>query len=131
MNGIGPELPLSRDVRAGTYTLVTSYKEEARQNFKNLLLTSPGERVMNPDFGVGLRQFLFEPRVNIIPKIKQRIYSKIEKYLPFIEIKAMIFDAGSPQGMLEDSNVLSIRIEFEVPSLNLKTELVLRNEDVI
>ena len=130
MNGIGPELPLSRDVRFGAYSLVTSYKNEVRQNFKNLLLTAPGERVMNPDFGVGLRQFLFEPRVNIIPKIKQRIYAQVEKYLPFIKINSLIFDSGQSAGMLEESNVLSIRIEFEVPSLNLSTELILQSEDI-
>ena len=72
MNGIGPELPLNKDHRFGTYSLVTSYKNEVKQNFKNLLLTSPGERIMNPDFGVGLRHFLFEPRQNSIQKITQR-----------------------------------------------------------
>ena len=62
MNGIGPELPLSRDEKHGVYSLIVSYREEVKQNFKNLLLTSPGERMMNPDFGVGMRRYLFEPR---------------------------------------------------------------------
>ena len=34
MNGIGPELPLSRDDKFGVYSLITSYKEEVKQNFK-------------------------------------------------------------------------------------------------
>ena len=57
MNGIGPKLPLQRDDVYGNYTLISSYAEEIKQNFKNLLLTAPGERMMNPDFGVGLRNY--------------------------------------------------------------------------
>ena len=55
MNGIGPKLPLQRDDKFGNYGLISSYNEEVKQNFKNLLLTCPGERMMIPDFGVGLR----------------------------------------------------------------------------
>ena len=33
MDGIGPELPLNRDHRFGNYSLITSYKEEVKQNF--------------------------------------------------------------------------------------------------
>ena len=61
MDGIGPALPLQRDNKFGTYSLIDDYAKEIKQNFKNLLLTSPGERMMIPDFGVGLRSYLFEP----------------------------------------------------------------------
>ena len=79
MNGIGPQLPLSRDFVNGNYSLIVSYKKEVKQNIKNLLLTSPGERVMNPDFGVGLRRFLFEQRELVIPQVRQRIDQQINK----------------------------------------------------
>ena len=35
-------------------------KEQVKSNLINLLLTSPGERLMNPTFGVGIRDLLFE-----------------------------------------------------------------------
>ena len=73
MYGIGPELPLNRDIKFGNFGLITNFKDQVKQNFKNLLLTSPGERIMNGDFGVGLRNYLFEPRFIAVPKIKQRI----------------------------------------------------------
>jgi phage baseplate assembly protein W len=129
MFGIGPELPLQSDIKFGNYALVTSYKEEVQQNFKNLLLTSPGERVMNPDFGVGLRQFLFEPREHVIPQIKQRIENQTKKYIPFIEIKKIRFDTNRSTESVLDSVSLSVFIEYEVPSLNVLTELVLSSED--
>ena len=101
MNGIGPELPLNRDHRFGLFSLITNYKDEVRQNFKNLLLTAPGERMMIPDFGVGLRNFLFEPSPHAIPRIRQRISAQV-----------------------------SIFIEFDVPSINLSTSMVLQSEDI-
>ena len=75
MDGIGPQLPLNKDHRFGLYSLVQSYKEEVKQNFKNLLLTSPGERMMDPDFGVGLRRYLFEQRTHSVGQIRQKIQS--------------------------------------------------------
>ena len=128
MKGIGPELPLSRDHRFGLYSLVTSYKDEIKQNFKNLLLTSPGERIMNPDFGVGLRQFLFDPDQHAIPGIRQRIVQQASKYMPFIKINKMKFSSdGELNG---DANALSINIEYIVPSINLSTSIVLQPEDL-
>ena len=40
--------------------LTKTMMEVIKQNFKNLVLTNPGERVMLTDFGVGIRRFLFE-----------------------------------------------------------------------
>ena len=39
--------------------MISDISENIKQNFKNLILTVPGERVMLPDFGVGLKQYLF------------------------------------------------------------------------
>ena len=131
MNGIGPELPLQRDSHFGNYVLIVSYKDEVKQNFKNLLLTSPGERMMNPDFGVGLRHFLFEPREHSIPKIRQRVESQTKRYLPYIKINKIQFDSGlSTPGAAEESKIISILIEYEVPNLNISSTLVLQGDEV-
>lgn len=37
-----------------------SYQEEISQKFKILLLTNPGEKIMMPEFGVGIKKYLFE-----------------------------------------------------------------------
>ena len=130
MNAIGPKLPLQRDDRFGNYGLITSYLEEIKQNFKNLLLTSPGERMMNVDFGVGLRQFLFEPRVHVVPKIRQRIEEQISRYMPFIRINRLQFNHNVDPELVDDTNILSILIEYEVPSMNLSTSLIIQSEDM-
>ena len=131
MDGIGPQLPLNISTSDGAYNLITSYQEQVKQNFKNLLLTSPGERMMNPDFGVGLRTFLFEPKTHAVPAIRQRITKQARKYMPFLQINKIKFDSAEnlSEPNFLDSPLLSIRIEYTVPSLNLNTTLILQNED--
>jgi len=130
MSVIGPRLPLMKDETFGHYSLITKFKEEVRQNLKNLLLTSPGERMMIPDFGVGLRRFLFEPRHQNIPAIRQKIDSQVRKYMPFIRNLKVQFDAGTGPDFLDSSNILSITIVYDVPGLNLVNTLTLNKEDV-
>jgi phage baseplate assembly protein W len=130
MNGIGPKLPLQRDDVNGNYTLITSYAEEIKQNFKNLLLTSPGERMMNPDFGVGLRSFLFEPAQKVTGMIRQRIASQVSRYMPFIRVNKILFNHGLDPSTSADSSVLSIIIEYEAPSINLQSSLQIQAEDI-
>ena len=126
MNGIGPKLPLFRDNRSGNYSLITLYKEEVKQNFKNLLLTSPGERVMNPDFGVGLRHYLFEPHTHAIPQIRQKVQQQVDKYMPYIRINKIDFNTDVLHA--EDTNILSIKITYDVPSINLQASIVLESD---
>ena len=130
MSAIGPKLPLMTDDVFGSYSLVTEYKDEIKQNLKNLLLTAPGERVMIPEFGVGLRNFLFEPRQHSIVQIRQRIQNQITRYMPFIATLRVMFDHDSDDEYLENSDVLSITITYEVPNLNLSSTLILSKEDV-
>ena len=59
MPGLSPKLPLSIDEIDGLATN-KDFREVARQNLKMIVLTSPGERIMIPNFGVGIRNFLFE-----------------------------------------------------------------------
>jgi phage baseplate assembly protein W len=130
MNGIGPKLPLQRDDKFGNYGLISSYNEEVKQNFKNLLLTCPGERMMIPDFGVGLRNFLFEPRSQAVPKIRQRVHGQVARYMPFIRINKLHFNHNIDPEIADDLNVLSILIEYEVPSINLSTSITFQSEDI-
>ena len=124
MQGIGPQLPLQLSTRHGAYSLLTTYRDEIKQNFKNLILTSPGERMMNPDFGVGMRHYLFEPNELVVSSLKQRITSQVKKYMPFINVINVDFNLNrSPN---DNPNMLSVAIEYEVPSMNLNTILTLK-----
>ena len=51
-SGLAPRLPLVFDNVFGPYGLITDYKELVTQNLKMLILTSPGERMMDTQFVV-------------------------------------------------------------------------------
>ena len=79
---IGVAFPLD-DVNMfkGTQTI----KEQVKSNLINLLLTEPGERVNEPDFGIGLKNLLFEQNPNI-ELLKEKINTQITFYIPTISL---------------------------------------------
>jgi len=118
MISYSPTIPLRLDSNLG-FSMNKSLREVAKQNFKMLMLTSPGERLMIPDFGVGLRNFLFEQNG---PQVKNLLESKIkqqtEKYMPSVQILAIVFD-DSETGTEMDKNRMNISIFYSVPSLGI------------
>ena len=72
MAGLSPKLPLVRDSNDG-FALTKNLKEVAAQNFKMLILTNPGERIMDVNFGVGILGYLFE---NNSPETYDQIKSR-------------------------------------------------------
>lgn len=114
--GLSPKLPLSFDPSDG-YTLNKEFKEMIKQNLKMLILTNPGERIMLPDFGVGLRRYLFEPNIETKAQIEARIESQIAEYMPFIELDEIQFG----DDILSDSavSVLNIRLDFLIKPLDI------------
>jgi len=71
----------------GSAVFNSSYttKEQVKSNLINLLLTSPGERLMNPTFGVGIRDLLFEQVIDK-EQLKNRITDGAQVYIPEIDI---------------------------------------------
>ena len=106
MASLAPRLPLTLDSGTG-YTSITSLKRMIKQNFKMLILTNPGERVMEPEFGVGIKQFLFENfQSGVYARIDSKIREQTSIYIPIISIQNIQFGTGG----IED-NSLGIRIE--------------------
>ncbi len=118
MSGISPKLPLETNGTDGHFGLTKTVQEAAKQNLKNLILTSPGERVMDPSFGVGVREMLFEQNDQFArQKIFSRITDQVSFYLPYIEIINILFnDAASDVSL--DPNSLAIRLEYRIIPLN-------------
>ena len=130
--GLSPKLPLLKDPEDG-YALNKTYLEKVKQNFKMLVLTSPGERIMYPTFGVGLRNFLFENAdQRTYDLIKERILQQTQKYMPFIEIKDIIIsDVASGQGptSFQLTNSINVKIDFFIKPLELAGSLEIKQSD--
>lgn len=121
MQGFSVKLPLTYDKSEdGPYALNKSLIETAKQNLKMLVLTNPGERIMNSDFGVGLSRLLFQPDTqDLREQIEERISSQIRKYLNYINVQEINI---SPVGSNEE-NTIFINIKYSIPSLKVNDEL--------
>tara|TARA_R110000765_G_scaffold106736_8_gene197384 strand:+ start:781 stop:1182 length:402 start_codon:yes stop_codon:yes gene_type:complete len=128
MPGLSPKLPLLTDDVDGSYALNKTIREAVAQNLKNLILTSPGEKIMDPMFGVGLNGYIFENfNSTIVGRIKTRIYKQVEKYLPFIEILDVLTAQGDPTRG-ESEQLLKIKIDFLIKPLD-ETDILIINSD--
>lgn len=82
--GSGWSFPIRID-KQGEIALV-SREEDIRQAILVILGTSPGERVMRPDFGAGLKALVFEP-INTATKalVKHRVEEALLLWEPRID----------------------------------------------
>ena len=122
MAGLAPAIPLRRDETDG-YRLVKSFEELAHQNLKMLVLTVPGERMMDPNFGVGLKKYLFEQNSPLTHgAIETKIRSQTSSYLPYIKILSV--DFNKTKGVNFADQLLSVRISFFIGPLRIKSSLL-------
>ena len=115
-SGISVALPLYYDPVDGPYRLNKTLRESIKQNVKNLFLTSKGERVMLPSFGVGLRAFLFENfNSELANKIEIEAYKQVGKYMPFIKLENISFFTHDELPTLP-LNALRMEIMYSIPN---------------
>lgn len=102
--GIGIDLPFE-----GKRLFDINYltKDQVRANLLNLFLTSPGERLQNPNFGVGLRSLIFENDVNE-DKIRSLIADQVAVYIPEVNVIGIELD------LIEDENTLNIKFIYDL-----------------
>tara|TARA_R110000824_G_scaffold204388_2_gene389082 strand:- start:2546 stop:2926 length:381 start_codon:yes stop_codon:yes gene_type:complete len=113
MAGFAPKLPLVRDKKDG-YGMLKTIKAVTAQNVKMLILTSPGERMMDPFFGVGLYNYLFlQSSPSTYDDIREKINSQIAKYLPHVQITNVSFSVPL-EGSSLDKNFLGVQIKYNI-----------------
>jgi len=116
-------LPLTVSEVFGAYNLNTNFEDLAKQNLKMLILTIPGERIMDPNFGVGLRRYLFELNdSNTYSNISSRIREQTQRYLSYIQIDDIKFQLPENNPDLFPHN-LSVSIFFTILPLQMSTAL--------
>lgn len=116
-----PKLPLDVD-NDGNFVYLKDVYSNIKQKLRMLFLTNPGEKIMEPNFGIGIKKYLFE-HSRIITKntdfdgtitysasdleseIRNNIYSQVNMYLRDISIDDL-------QVSIEE-NVLSIVLEYK------------------
>lgn len=115
----------SNGIFAVNYTTL----KQAKDSLTNLIMTRKGEREMNPTFGCDIWNILFEPIVedNINSKIEGAILDAVDIWLPFLEIRQIIFDYDDVE---IDANKLFLDIKFSLksnPSLTETLNITVKN----
>jgi len=89
------------------YFSTSADKKLVKENMKQILLTNPGERIMLPDFGVGLRRYLFEMNdEQLATVIREKIVQQVAKYEPLANIIDIQFK--------QQDNEMRIRITYRL-----------------
>jgi phage baseplate assembly protein W len=98
----------------GTFQTVISPEQQAKENFKNLLLTYPGERTGDwINFGCNLKEIIFEPNINEIKEdINDLIVSATSFWLPYINIENIVITTNEDDPNL--GYLVTIAITFTV-----------------
>tara|TARA_B100001094_G_C18189058_1_gene805909 strand:+ start:897 stop:1280 length:384 start_codon:yes stop_codon:yes gene_type:complete len=109
---ITPKFPLSfSDLEL--YKSTGEIKEVTKFHIKNIVLTNPGEKISDPDFGVGVKGYLFENfSNNITQALSSRLRRQISRYAPHVEILSVIVDP------FEDENSLDFKLSYYIPVIN-------------
>tara|TARA_R110001606_G_scaffold147072_1_gene287028 strand:+ start:364 stop:771 length:408 start_codon:yes stop_codon:yes gene_type:complete len=110
---IGLAFPLNEvNMTSGTKTT----REQLKSNFLNILLTVPGERLNHPNYGIGLKNQLFEQNIDEIALV-ENINDQLSFWIPEINVKEAF---------------LTTEVDQYRASLTLKYEITLDNsEDTI
>jgi len=129
-SGYDAKLPLYYDGIDSFYALHKTTQSNIQQNVKMLMLTTPGERVMLPEYGVGLRNFLFENDPG--PGLKEKIREQVGIFLSDIHIIAIDIDRDEQHNaaLTGQKNTLRIRMEYLIKGTSLKDSLTLVEEAI-
>ena len=113
MSNYSPKLPLQLDGSNG-YENNQTIVAVIEQNLKMILLTSPGERVMDPNFGVGMKRFLFEQsNASTYSVIRARIKRQVKQYMGFLEIHDVLFSTEENNDNIS-TNELLVTLRFSI-----------------
>ena len=102
---VGVRFPLDHS-QEGFFYKTKTILEQAKSNMRNLLLTSLGERVMQPEFGSTLTDILFNQGPDVENQIDESIREAVSNWLPYIIINEI--------NMFQENNQVDVSIDFSV-----------------
>lgn len=117
---VGVSLPFSaKDVFTSTYTT----KDALKSNLINFMLTGKGERVLNPDFGIGLRSMLFEQATqDSRDQIDYMVRKGLSDWFPQVVVNTLTIT-------VEPNNyTATVYLKYSVSQTNIQDELLINFE---
>ena len=103
---IGVKLPFNAP---GVFYSTFSTKDQLRYNIVNLVLTSKGERVENPNFGTNVRSQLFQQiDPSTFSDLEMGLIEDIQRYIPNIRVTSVKFSQSEEY----NDNTLLVSITY-------------------
>ena len=102
---IGVRFPLDHS-QEGFFYKTKTILDQAKSNMRNLLLTSLGERVMQPEFGSTLMDVVFNQGPDVENDIDEAIRETVSNWLPYVIINEI--------NMFQQGNQVDVSIDFSV-----------------
>ena len=99
--------PISKDIA------LLKDEDAVKESIKNLILTDPGERLMQPYIGGGIRSLLFE---NITPGVLKVIESRCADTIKIYEPRAELIDVTASS--FYDDNKVNVNIQFYIKNVD-------------
>lgn len=117
--GLGFGFPVKTDPVTGRF-ITAGYEEDIRQAIYIILMTRKGERLMRPDFGCGIYDYVFETMdYGTLSRMEQAIYQDLVLWEPRIQdIQVRVVQDGTESGRL------NIQIHYVVRATNNPFNLV-------
>lgn len=113
---IGIDLPLN-----GNAVFKSNYqtKDTIKSGLINFFLTNPGERYLNPVFGGGLRDFIFEQiEDNSVDSLKENVNYKLMNNFPNIEVTSLNISTEN-----SDNNQIVISLYYKIKNTNINDNI--------
>jgi phage baseplate assembly protein W len=103
---------------------LTKDEEKIRQSIRIILETARGERVMHPDFGCGIHDYVFATiNTSSINTIRQAVREALILWEPRIEVLKVAL-AGDRDGSDFSRGILAIAVDYRVRATNSEFNLV-------
>ena len=113
--GVGIKVPF--DGATGLNTTFTT-QDAVKSNLLNFLLTGKRERVLNPEFGSGLRELMFQPLTDTLRgQIEELILGGVSEFFPIVRINDL------DVGLDPDRSTTTITINYSVINTNIEDEI--------
>jgi len=113
-----PSIPLQFDDSSG-FKKMENIEDLVKFHLVNLLMTNPGERISLPNYGVGVRKFLFENfGSSLTSTLRTAIYSQVESYLSYLTIKDLVI-------VDNENNSITIKLSYSIESVQVEDVLIL------
>ena len=117
--GTGWSFPPAFDPVSGDAEMV-KHEEDVKQSLRILLSTVPGERVMHPTFGCGLRRMVFEQITeSTITEIRDIVSRAVLFFEPRVSLEQVDFDVDDPC-----EGVMRVLLEYTIRTTNTRANMV-------